>query len=131
LVQIERFKLLYNHHLHLYESSSNSKGNKVIFKGTWRGSKIGYELFDQKISVKKTLSYLGGHNFLASSQFLSIFSETDAPRGELHLFFGHHKQWGPLTKMTSKLYLKCSVMDCSTLWAIFLQFFGWSSMDYF
>ncbi len=45
LVQIERFKLLWNRHLKLYKSSSNSKGNKLIFKSFLRGSKIGYELF--------------------------------------------------------------------------------------
>jgi hypothetical protein len=82
-----------------------------------RGSKIGFELFIQEFSLKKTFSYLG--DFLGSSQFLSIFSATDAPRGELHLFFGHHKQWGPPTKMASKTYLKCSVMGRSTLWEIF------------
>jgi hypothetical protein len=118
LVQIERFKLLWNHHLKLYKSSSNSKGNRLIFKDFLRGSKIVYEIFHWKFSAKNTLPYLGGggDNFLSSSSFLSIFSAIDAPRGGLHLVFGHHKQWGPSCKITkSKLYLKSLLMGCSTL----------------
>jgi hypothetical protein len=70
----------------------------VIFKDLLRGLKIGYELFDPKISVRTTHPTWGGHNFLASIPFLLIFSVIYAQRGELHLFFGHHKQWGPLEK---------------------------------
>ncbi len=66
LVQIGRFKLLCNCHLKLYKSSSNSKSNKVIFRDFLRGSKIGYELFYQKLSVKTTPPTSKGHNFLAS-----------------------------------------------------------------
>jgi len=56
-----------------------------------------------------------GCNFLASCSFLPIFSAIDAPRGGLHLPFGHHKQWGPPAKMASKPYLKSSLVGCPTL----------------
>jgi hypothetical protein len=59
-----------------------------------KGLKIGYELFDQNISVKTTPPTSRGRNFLTSSSFLSIFIAMDAQRGGLHLLFGHHKQWG-------------------------------------
>jgi hypothetical protein len=57
----------------------------------------------------------GGRNFLASTPFLLIFCATDAPRGGLHLFFGHHKLWGPPAKMASDPYLKCSETGLPTL----------------
>jgi hypothetical protein len=60
LVQIEWFKLLWNRHLKLYKSCSNSKGNRVIFKDFLRGLKIGYELFDQEFFCNNDLLYLGG-----------------------------------------------------------------------
>ncbi len=36
-VQIEWFKLFWNHHLKLYKSSCNSKGNRIIFKDFFEG----------------------------------------------------------------------------------------------
>jgi hypothetical protein len=66
---------------------------------------------DEKNSIKMSPLTLGGHNFLTSSPFLPIFSAIDAPRGRLHLLLGHHKQLGPLIKMASKPYLKCSVIS--------------------
>jgi len=61
---------------------------------------------------------------------LFIFSAIDAPRGGLHIIFGHHEQWGLPTKMASKPYLKWSLKGCSTLLTIIngddickLQFF--------
>jgi hypothetical protein len=93
-VQIEWFKLVWNFHLKLYKSSSNSKGNIVIFKEFLRGLKICYELFDQDFSVKTTSPTSGGHNFFASSPFFPVLSVIDAQKGGLHLLFGHHKQWG-------------------------------------
>jgi hypothetical protein len=85
-----------------------------------RGSKIGYELFGRKISAKTTLPYVGGkegdHNFLASSSFLPIFSAIVAPRGGLHLVFGHHKQWALLQKkLKANSILKSLLMGCSIL----------------
>jgi len=115
LVQIEHFKLLWNCHLKLYKSSSNSKGNKLIFKNFLRGLKIGYELFSWIFFVKTTPPTLGDCNFLASSSFLPIFSARDVPRGGLHLVLEHHKQWGRPAKTASKTYLKWSLMGCSTL----------------
>ncbi len=114
-VQIEQFKLLWNCHLKLYKSSSNSKGNKLIFKNFLRGLKIGYELFSWIFFVKTTPPTLGDCNFLASSSFLPIFSARDVPRGGLHLVLEHHKQWGRPAKTASKTYLKWSLMGCSTL----------------
>jgi hypothetical protein len=86
----------------------------VIFKDFLRGSKIGYELFDPKISVKTTPPLLGGgHYFLPSIPFSSIFSVIDAQRRELHLFFGHHKQWGPPEEMVRNPTL--SVLSTASL----------------
>jgi hypothetical protein len=45
-----------------------------------------------RIFCKNEPPILGGHNFLASSSFLPIFSVTNAPKGGLHLLFGHHEQ---------------------------------------
>ncbi len=115
IFQIEQFKWLWNHHLNLYKSFCNSKGDRGIFEGFLRGSEIGYELFDQEFSVKKTPPISRGCNFLTSCQILPIFRGIDVPRGGLHLLFGHHKQWGPPPKTVSKPYIKCSVMGCSTL----------------
>jgi hypothetical protein len=50
-------------------------------------------------SVKTTPLLQGDQNFLTSNAFLPIFRAIDAQRGGLHLFFGHHKQWGPSAKM--------------------------------
>jgi len=58
---------------------------------------------------------LGGRKFLASNPFLPSFNATDAPRGELHLLLGHHKQWGPPAKTVSKPHLKCSDTSHFTL----------------
>ncbi len=99
LVQIERFKLLWNGHLKLYKSSCNSEGNKIIFKDFLRGSKINYELFDWEFFVQTTPSTSKGCNFFISSPFLLILSVIDAQRGGLFLLFEHHKQWGPPAKM--------------------------------
>ncbi len=63
------------------------------------GLKIGYELFDQKISIKTTSLLRRDQNFLTSNPFLPIFSAIDAQRGGLHLFFGHHKQCRSPAKM--------------------------------
>jgi hypothetical protein len=63
-VQIERFKLLRNHHLKLCKSSCNSRGNRVIFKNFLRGAKIGYKLKIREFSVKSTPPILKGRNFL-------------------------------------------------------------------
>jgi len=38
---------------------------------------------------------LGGHNFLISNLFSTIFSVLDAPRGGLQVLFGHQKQQSP------------------------------------
>jgi hypothetical protein len=67
-----------------------------------KGSKIGYELFNRKISVKTTPLILKGCNFFAFNPFLPIFNVIGAPRGKFHLFFGDHKQWGPPAKMMNK-----------------------------
>jgi hypothetical protein len=99
-VQIEQFKLLCNCHLKLYKLSSNSKGNIVIFRDFLRGSKIGYELFDQKNSVKTTPLTSRGHNFLTSNPFLPIVIAMDAQGGGLHPLIGHHKPWGLAAKLT-------------------------------
>jgi hypothetical protein len=47
--------------------------------------------------IKKKLSFftpftLGGHNFLISNLFSTIFSVLDALRGGLQVLFGHQKQ---------------------------------------
>jgi len=69
-VQIEWFKLLWNHHLKFYKSCWNSKSNIMIFKDFLRGLKIGYELFDQEFSVKMIpLLGGGGHNFLTCNPY--------------------------------------------------------------
>ncbi len=57
--QIEKFKLIWNCHFKFYKSSCNSKYNKVIFKDFLKGSKIGYELFDQGFSIKTTPLFRG------------------------------------------------------------------------
>jgi hypothetical protein len=49
-----------NFHLKLYKSSSNFKGNRVIFKDFWRGLEIGYELFGQYLFYKNDPPYFGG-----------------------------------------------------------------------
>jgi hypothetical protein len=79
------------------------KCNIVIFRDYLRGSKIGYELFNQFFFVKTTALSLRGHNFLTSSPFLSIFIAMDAQRGGLYLLFGHHKQWGLAAKVAKNL----------------------------
>jgi hypothetical protein len=112
LVQIEWFKLLWNCHLKLYKSSSNTEGNKLIFKNFLRGSKVGYELFSWIFLVKTNPPTLGDCNFLAYSPFLPIFSARDLPRGGLHLVLGHHKQWGPPAKWQANP----TSSDCS--WAV-------------
>jgi hypothetical protein len=66
------------------------------------------ELFDPKFPVKTSPLTLGGCNFQAFDRFYPIYSETDAPRGGLHLLSGHPKQWGPPAKTVSKPYLKYS-----------------------
>jgi hypothetical protein len=100
-------------------SSTNhiSKGNRVIFKDFLRGLKIGYELFNWNLFCKNDpLTWGGGGcNFFTSYSFLPIFNAIDAPRGGLHLLFGHHKQWGLPAKMVSKPNLKWSLMGCFTL----------------
>lgn len=63
-----------------------------------RGSEIGYELFVREFFIKITPLVWGAYNFLTSSSFLPIFCAIDAPRGRLHLLFGHYKKWGPPTK---------------------------------
>ncbi len=104
-VQIERFELLWNCHLKLYKSSSNSKSNEVIFKEFLRGSEIGYELLGLVFLINQTPLTSGGCNFLASSSFLPLFSVIDAPRGGLHLILGHYKQWALLQKWWANLTL--------------------------
>jgi hypothetical protein len=64
--------------------------------------------FDGEFFVKTSPLTLGGRNFFAFNPFLLTFSATDGPRGGLHLFSGHHKQWGPPAKTVRKPYLKCS-----------------------
>jgi hypothetical protein len=103
----------------LYKSSSNSKGNRAIFKDFFWGIENRLWAVQSRIFCKNDPTYLGGGcNFFASSSFLSIFSvidaSWDASRGGLLLLFGHHKQWGPLVKTTSKPYLNQSLMGCST-----------------
>jgi hypothetical protein len=93
--------------------------NKIMFKDFLRGLEISCELFNQEFFVKMSPPTSGGHNFLTFSLFLLILSVTDAPRGELHLFFGHHKKWGPPTKTMSKPYLNCLDTDLPTLPWIF------------
>jgi len=80
------------------KSSCNSKGNKIKYKDFLRGFKIGYELFNQNVSIKTTPLTSRGCNFLASP-FLSIFSAIDVQGGGLHLLFGHHKKWDSPAKM--------------------------------
>jgi hypothetical protein len=70
--------------------------------------------------LQKRPSQLGGggvvrRNFLASNAFLPNFCATDAPRGGLHLFFGHHKLWGPPAKLASNPYHRCSDTGLPTL----------------
>jgi hypothetical protein len=44
----------------------------------------------------KVLSYkYGGHNFLISKPFLTMFSASDAPRRGVQLLFEQKKQWSP------------------------------------
>jgi len=66
-----------------------------------RGLKIGYELFDQKNSVKM-IPLLGGWEgrviTFSPVIHIFIFNAIDAQRGRLHLLFGHHKQWGSPAK---------------------------------
>jgi hypothetical protein len=119
-VQIEQFKLLWNHHLKIYKSCYNFKGNKIIFKEFFKGSKINYEVFYWEFHVKMSPPTLGGRNFFTYNPFLSIFSVTNVPKEGFHLFFGHHKQWGLRIKMASKPYLKCSDTNWSTLPLYFL-----------
>jgi hypothetical protein len=104
--QIEQFKLFWNHHLKLYKSFCNFKGNKIIFKDFLRGLKIGYELFDREISVKMNPPTLGGCNILTFSPFFPNFSAIDVQRRRFHLCFGHHKiLWNSLTKSLRNLIL--------------------------
>ncbi len=115
-VQIERFKLLWNRHLKIYKSYCNFLSNRIICKDFLRG--FGNRLWvvwSRFIFVKTSPPTSGGHNFLAFSPFLPIFSVTDAPRGKLHLFFGHHEKWGPPTKTVNKPYLKCLDTGLPTL----------------
>jgi hypothetical protein len=63
---------------------------------------------------------LEDYNFFTSNSFLLIFSMTNVPRGGFHLLFGHHKQWGPPLKTTSKPYLNCSNTNLFTIVYSFL-----------
>jgi hypothetical protein len=58
---------------------------------------------------------LTGYKVFASSSFLLIFSTIDAQRGGLHLFIGHHKKWGPPTKMVRNPTFKHVMTNLSTL----------------
>ncbi len=81
-----------------------------------RGSKIGYDLFDQEFVLWNWPPLLlGAITFLHLVHFCQFCSAMNVPSGELHLLFKHHKQWDPPTKTTNKLYLKCSVIDWCTL----------------
>jgi hypothetical protein len=113
------------------KASCNPKGNKIIFKDFLRGLEIGYELFNQKISIKMTPLTSRGCNFLASP-FLSIFSAIDVQGGGLYVLFGYHKQWDSPEKNGEKPYLKCTMTDLSTLYAILIYLLGlpikWTSI---
>jgi hypothetical protein len=113
-VQIEWFKLLWNCHLKVYKSRCNSKGNRIIYKDFSKGLKICYELFNSEFSLKTTTSGRGC-NFLTSNSCLLIFSAIDVQRGEFHLLFVHHKQWGLLAKTPRNLKCKCTMTGLSTL----------------
>jgi hypothetical protein len=105
-VQIEGFKLLWNHHLKSYKSSSNFKGNKIIFKDFFEGiiNRL-WIVWSKKQIIKTNLPTWGSRNFFIFNSILAIISVIDAPWGEFHLLFGHHKQWGLPAKMASKPYL--------------------------
>jgi len=75
-VQIEQFKLLHNCHLKLYKSSCNFKGNKNIFKDFFTGSKIGFELFNQNISIETTRPTSGAITFLPLIYFCQFLVQS-------------------------------------------------------
>ncbi len=72
-----------------------------------RGSKISYQLFDWKFSVKRSPLLWMIITFLPLIHFLSIFSAPDASRRALSLLFEQDKQWGSSVQSASKHHLKC------------------------
>jgi hypothetical protein len=111
--QIEWFKLLWNCHLKLYKSSDNSKGNRIVFKDCLRASKISYELFDWKFSVKTIPLLWMIITFLPLIRFCQLLQMRQEEASSYSL--DTINNGGPSEQSTSEPYPKCWDTDLPTL----------------
>jgi len=70
----------------------NSNNKKATYKEFFECSKTTFIAFGGFFFEFLTTSTLGGHNFLSSIPFVTIFNVPYAPIGGVQVLFGHQKQ---------------------------------------